>query len=367
MITPPAPGPQDGYLKAAGPVQKLEVAYRAVLGEAFGESIRSLCGTKSWYENTLADDVVFRFWIFDNITAGSLPSWLFEPIRAGERRSLLAHLGLSPRDLDQGSHSELAADALRAVRLPLMFDHNPATDSETWEKTLREIDDGHDQKASVQCRGDGERFLKTILFFTCYTGAAETFLQVLRDPRGLRVPFSLQSHLEKEDNIALPGIMAALTADNSRLDFGFLVMALGQLDSALGRSQAGQVVGRVGVFTSEDQSAFEKLATSLQSYVHDKPTQLATRRFALRDATARVLASIRKMANSKSIPERGVVVEVGESLFGPFFRVQKGVLTQVLTSESQPSLRSPILYSADSNRDFSPCKWAPNMWTHGNV
>ncbi len=343
------------------PIATLEAAYRELLGDGFGDSVRGLCWGQEWYQHQLSDSEVFRFWVYDQFQSPSRV-WVFAPIRGSERSRLCALIGITTFEREGSTQEALGERILNVIGLPVIKEGGSMADITHWESLIRLIDQSQDEKASVKMRAASERLLKKILWYACNAGADKIFLEVLRAPGSIRIPKSLLSHVEKPDPSALHGLFAALQSDKSKLDLGFLILILARLDSRLGREKIGHALGSTAIFTREDRSAFENLAVALQAYAHDKPTEAQARKSKLRDTAVEVLASVGRMGQAKTIPDEGVVIQVGVSVFGEFFSVHNGIYSRVLLGNPLPELGKRILFLSEADRDFSQARWVANPW-----
>jgi hypothetical protein len=355
-------GATEPVFATTGRLGRLAEAFRIVLANAFDEQFRALASARDWYSDDLPTFEVFRLWVCDNVQAGTDALWVFDPVRASERPLLCDALGIPRLEIVGSTPQRLAHRVLDECGISLGFGRAARGELDLWEDIVALIEDGDDERASVKLRSSAERLLKKVLHFHCATSIGNITLHVLRNPGVLRLPKAFSTDLTLPDAEALPRL-TALLAQEGGADLGFLTILLRKVDARLGDSPISLDSYRPPVlFTAAEQTAFEGLAQALQSYAHDKPSHIESRRGELLARTLDVLDHVRAMVTRGAIPEEGIVRERGESLYGGYFRVQNGGEFYAIGAEETPEIGERVVFTRSSPRDFSAGRWVSSPW-----
>jgi hypothetical protein len=346
-------------------VERLEFALRRVLGESFESHLRAMVETSSWYRHELPCSEAFRLWICDNLEGTDDPQWVFQPLRAAERRYLCDELGIKREDIVGRNPREVAGLVMVASGLPSQDIAGLDALRNSWGETYRLVRNDEDERAAVLCRQRGERLLRDMLLFYCGLGYGEYFVQLLQDPGSLRLPAKLSRGIpgttvqEKSDQLV------AILMDDNLADLGFFSLALRRFSMRVEEAGVRHVCGdTLRILSEKEVEAFLGLGTALQSYHHDKPSKLSSRQGELLAAIERIQASIEAMVDRRVVPDELFVTEASCST--PFGRAFRG-LTDIgkfrcLTAESSPRLGQRIRFVASADRDYTRCWWRISPW-----
>src|SRR2546422_71681 len=126
-------------------IEALEVALKEVLGEKFDGEIRAAVEEERWYRFDLPADEVFRLWVANNITRGESATWVFQPLRVGERKFLSDRVGIERASIVGKSPLELAEAILAAVGLPILHLTSVQDSIDEWSDLLELIENGEDE------------------------------------------------------------------------------------------------------------------------------------------------------------------------------------------------------------------------------
>ncbi|WP_254990171.1 hypothetical protein [Cyanobium sp. N5-Cardenillas] len=341
-------------------VLRLEKAMRTVLKEAFDDTIRSLAECQTWYSSSIDSSEVFLLWVCDQLLTQNDPQWIFQPLRASERKYLAEEVGINRQSISGKPPEETVEMILKAVGLPPGQIAGTAKLVAKWETFEERIRVGDGQSVASLARQLAERVLRVLLFF--YGGKIfPTMLkEMLESPGSLRLPRILQEALT--DAEAESQITNALQIDGWA-DLGFLNLALRKLSARL-ESQATTLVNanELNILSSKEQETFNCLATALQAYTHDRPSSNAEREAALLSAVTDVKIVLRTMIERGSMPDYGVVIECCDTIFGKSFVVRCETRCRRLLAEVPPGLGEEILFVSSTTRDWARCEWSSTPW-----
>lgn len=341
-------------------LDRLEQAFRRVLGESFEVELRALVEGSRWYHSELPSAEVFRLWVCDSIEAGGDPEWVFQPVRANERKFLCDELGIARTEVIGRNPRQVAGLIMFRVGLPGRDLVGVESIRGSWQEVLRLIDAEEDERAAVLCRQRGERLLRELLVFYCGIGYSEYFVNVLRDPGNLRVPAALQSGVTGATDSERAVQLLTLLADESMSDLGFLALALRKFATRVEDGGERHVCGSIlSIVTAKEYDAFLTLATALQAYQHYKPSKLSSRRGELRVAVEGIQAAVETAAGRRVIPDELYVTEATCST--PLGRAFRGLRdtgrVRCLTAAVSPVLGQRIHFIAAADRDYARCAW----------
>ena len=165
------PSTTDTSVSTGSPaVDRLEQAIRAVLGVGFEDGMRALVEDKPWYSPTLPAREVFRLWVFESLFSGEDPLWVFQPVRAGERKYLCDHLGIERNKIIGLSPRKVADLVLRTTGLPSSNIAGLTSERTSWQLAVELAEDGEDERAAVMLRQRADGFLRRTLHFFCAVG-----------------------------------------------------------------------------------------------------------------------------------------------------------------------------------------------------
>lgn len=337
----------------------LEDAYRQILGEGFGDELRSLVESRRWFSPDLNASEMFRLWVCDNVESCQASDWIFQPIRAGERRQLAQLLGVEIAPLAGRGPVEIATALLGAIRMPSTAPFGRDAVVRGWEDAIESILRGEDEKAATKLRQLSERTLKILLSFYAWTEWGSRFVEILHDPGSLRIPRSFEQAL-KAESVDLVSLMSS----DGWADLGFLTMALRKFSSRLKSAEALLPNGQpLQLFEQSDADAFLSLATALQPYAHDKPSVALQRTNNLTAAAQEALRVVHVLVGRGVFPQSAVVLAAGQSVYGPSFRgIDSSAQVRCVTCSVLPDVSARVYLLAASNRPFSHCIWAPAPW-----
>lgn len=348
-------------------LEKLEGALRSVLGEqGFDEQIHALAESHRWYAPELPSNEVFRLWVYENFISGVDPLWVFQPIRAGERKYLCDNLGIDRRDIVGKSPEDLAQAILEASELPVARVVGVLSTLANWQEIIRLVENKEDERAAVISRQKAERVLRRILHFYCSCGFGDAFIEILENPGTLRLPGIVTEALGVPLNQRVAKVVELLPVD-SWADLGFLTLILRKYSSRLETIGVLHPSGKLLVlFTQQDADAFSKLSSSLQSYTHDRPSKHASRRVELLDALRGVVESFERMMARQVVPDELLVMATGLTFLGDAFKGlhDSGKVRCLTTQLSQvaPTLGRRVMVVATADRDYARCLWVESPW-----
>jgi hypothetical protein len=348
-------------------LERLELALRKVLGEqGFDDQIRVLVENQKWYAPELPITEVFRLWVYENICIGDDPLWIFQPIRAGERKYLCDHLGIDRSDIVGKTPRELANAILEASELPVMIAVGVQTTIASWQEIIRLAENNEDERAAVISRQRAERILRKILHFYCSSGYGTTFIDILENPGSLKLPAVLVEALSAASDERVSKVVELLTVDGWA-DLGFLALALRKYSARLETSALLHPSGKLLIlFTQQDYDSFSKLSSSLQSYAHDKPSKLASRRGELEEAVRGIVDSIERMVARQVVPEDLLVLATGSTFLGAAFKGlhESGKIRCLTVEETQilPRLGRRVMVVTTADRDYARCLCVESPW-----
>ncbi|WP_147443402.1 hypothetical protein [Corallococcus sp. AB011P] len=347
-------------------VTTLESALRQTLGAVFDDELRALVEGKQWYSSSLSSAEVFRFWVRENIETRNDALWVFQALRASERKSLLVNLGIEKSLIAGEPPQEWANRVLDAVGLPRMAVFGLKSVRTAWLDIQQLAISQQDEKAAALSRQRAERLLRTVLLFYLSIGHDKAFAEILADPGTLNIPRRLQKIVSPDlENTRKE--LASVICEDGWADLGFLNLALRKLSSKLEKIGTTDIRDvPLQIFTPPEQSQFNNLSTALQPYTHDKPSAFKSRRLQLEEAIAGVIAVVDGMISRNVIPDEMLVVESCNGILGPEFR---GILDtgqeRRLSTNNLPPVGRRILFIARAPCDFAHCVWMPTPWpTH---
>ena len=348
-------------------LERLELALRKVLGEqGFDDQIRTLAENQKWYAPELPTTEVFRLWVYENICVGDDPLWIFQPIRAGERKYLCDYLGIDRSEIVGKAPRELANAILEASELPVTKVVGVRATLANWQEIIRLAENKEDERAAVISRQRAERILRKVLHFYCSCGYGDTFIEILQNPEKLKLPAVLVEALGASSDERILKIVELLTVDGWA-DLGFLALALRKYSARLESSAFLHPSGKLLIlFTQQDYDAFSKLSSSLQSYTHDKPSKHASRRDELEEALRGVVESIERMVARQVVPDDLLVMATGSTFLGDAFKGlhDSGKLRCLTVQLSQvpPRLGRRVMVVTTVDRDYARCLWVESPW-----
>jgi hypothetical protein len=346
-------------------VERLEAALRHVLKDTFEANLREMVDRSYWYHEDLPCSEAFRLWICDNLEQGADPQWIFDPLRATERRLLCDELGIPRSDIVGKSPRQLASLVMFVSGLPSQDIDGLKAIRDSWSQNRTLVTNDEDRRAAVLCRQRGERFLRELLVFYCGLGYGEYFVQLLRDPGHLKFPQKL-SHVvngltvEERSERLIEALM-----DESMGDFGFFSLALRKFSTRVEGGGETHVCGEsLLILSQKEYDAFLALASALQAYHHDKPSKQSSRQGDLLTAIESIQEAIEAMMGRRVVPDELFVTEA--SCASPFGRVFRGLpdtgRIRCLTAENSPALAQRIRFIAAADRDYARCKWRISPW-----
>ncbi len=261
-----------------GAVSRLEAALRSVLNESFDDEIKAQLERHAWYSADLPSRELFRLWVVENLEAGLSPQWVFEPIRASERKFVCAELGIPRADIVGMSPRRLAAMVLEASGLPVAEVWGRAREIQHWRRACELVGQEEDERASVVLRRLGERVLRKTLHFHSATGLAGYLLEVLGDPGNVRLPSLLEKIQAEAPDERIETLRRTLESDGWAT-LGLLNLLLAKFSRRVQKGGEQDLTGRpLIILEADDQAAFDLLSRALQAYAHDKPSELRGRR-----------------------------------------------------------------------------------------
>ena len=350
----------DAYQGSNG-ICRLEDAFRSVLGEDFDAAIRQLVEAERWYAEVGDISEVFRLWVCDNIHSPGDPQWIFQPIRATERKFLCDALGIDRTKIVGVSPRTLANRLMTVVGLPCETARGWLGISEDWQKLVPWIEQGEDDKAAAVARQLGERVLKLLLYFYCHAGAAQSFLRLLKDPGSLRVPRVLAKLADESLDVKM--LLEQLAKDDWA-DLGFLSLALRKLSLRLVEDRCDlSFLSNTEIFGQDHADSFLAMCTALQPFAHDKPASATKRSAELYAAVQRVIHVLEDLKARNTLPDQLIVLETCGSVVGPVFRgINERKDIRHFAAMKLPELGKKIWYVANAKRDFARCIWSPVPW-----
>jgi hypothetical protein len=236
----------------------------------------------------------------------------------------------------------------------------------SWRETIDLIGREEDERAAVLMRQRAERILRTILHFYCATGFCSHFVAVLKDPGELRRPKRVSELVET--NVSPEAALTALLLEEGWADLGFLALALRKLSARIEGQALPHVTGaRLVLLRHTEYESLQKLASSLQPYTHDRPSQRQIRRQQLQTAAEGTLGTLEALVHRSVLPNELLVIATGMTVLGPAF---KGVTDKAkfltLTSDTLPQVGDRLLFAASTGRDYAGCAWLVSPWPdHG--
>ncbi len=296
----------DAVMNTGGTaLDRLEGAIRAVLGAGFEDGMRALVEARPWYASTLPVREVFRLWVFESLSSADDPLWVFQPVRAGERKYLCDKLGIDRASIVGLSPRSVADLVLRTAGLPSSTITGLATERTSWQAAVELTEGSEDERAAILLRQLAEALLRRMLHFYCAAGYGGTVVAIIREPGSLRLPKKLDALVKgSELNVSAADLAQALAAEDVG-DLGFLALALRKLSSRLEHDGAQHISGdTLIVFRQAEFDAFLTLATALQAYTHHKPSMEASRKDQLAMASRGVLGAVEGMIKRNRSPRR---------------------------------------------------------------
>lgn len=341
-------------------------ALSVVLGESLDAQIRAEVEGEGWYHVDLPLDEVFREWVWQNITSPKDPSWMMAPIRSTERKQLCQELGISPNEVIGKAQRDIARLILSAAQLPVQSSEHDCNFVITWGDIIQTIENGEDERAASLARSKAERLLRLLAFFYVSIGYGEELVGVIRNPGSMRVPVKLASVLESEEP---EEELCSIILEDGWADLGFLIIFVRKLSKVLENRAERNINGRaLELLTVDDQTRFEALARSLQPYAHDKPSAVETRRDEFLLAVRDIARSVSEMQNRRSLPERVLITEVGETFLGASFRAIDANLESRLyhcdSGQGSPSVGDQVLLIAATDTLGSSSRWVCCPWSN---
>jgi hypothetical protein len=348
---------------AQNTVDRLEGAFREVLGQQFEVEIRALVDGETWYDLEIDIEEVFRLWVAKNLEQSTDALWIFAPLRVSERRFLCDKLGIDRRKMVGKTPEELAADVLLATGWPVPKPTGNRLLIANWQRLVSLVDNDDSERAAVSARQRAERLLRTVLYFYCATKHSREFVSMLENPGSLRLPARLSTEMaivDAERNVRVSQLLSV----DGWADLGFLALALRKYSERLAESRAQHPSGApLKLFTVQEYEAFSKLGTALQPYTHDRPSKYASMRQDLRDSLLEIVTAVSNMLARGILPDEMFVVETGMCLIGPVFKcLLVGDSSRYFRSAEMPIVGHTILAVPSVNYDYAMCQWVDSPW-----
>ena len=348
----------DFYIPSG--IERLETAMRSVLKEAFDEVISSLAESQSWFSPDMDISEVFLLWASDQLLIQTDPHWVFQPLRASERKFLVEAVGLDRNELIGKPVERVVESILISVGLPGGRIFGSQQVLEMWESFEHRISIGDDQGVASLARQQSERILRILLIFYGGVLFASHFRDILDNPGNLRVPSILQRTLENSDPESK--LYDALLVDGWA-DLGFLLIAIRKLSAKLEEDGIRLLnTNPLVIMSSADQKAFDELAKALQAYTHDRPSAHEVRESDLLVSIRAVTRVLKEMSAKGILPDQGVVIETCNTIFGSSVVIQSGKTCRRFLTSKQPELGTRIYYVSSSKRQWAKCAWVASPW-----
>lgn len=341
---------------------KLEQAIRDVLGATFDDGFRALFEHEKWYSPSISVSELFEHWVIDRLATATDHIWVFECVRAHERRLVCDNVGVDRGTLVGRSPRDAAEAVLKAVGLPSSRQKS-ASDIAEAIQALANGQETDDARIAVNARQRGERCLRVLLYFYVHTGGVDDFVGLLADPGSLRLPKRLEAIIKGAEKPTRDLICKALTEDGWA-DLGFLALATRKLSK---RFEDAHVIGIGGnpirILTADEAQAFQNLSTALQAYAHDKPSQDQQKWEQLQSALKSLSNAFNAMVAREVFPEELLVTEVCESILGPIVHAMDSNSLRISLSVSEkPTVGQRIFAIRSCARPYARSTWAPCPW-----
>jgi len=332
----------------------------SVLGPAFEVECRAVVSHEPWYHESLPIADVIRLWAYTNVLRSDDPLWPFQPLRAAERKHLCEALGIDRSEVVGSSPGVLARKVIARCGLPLVDRAGPKSEHERWTAILEQVRAGEDEKGSVALRQQAERLLRVVLHFYASVQFGDVFHSIACNPGDIRVPDRLRKVVDRNS----PAETVRLLAEDGWADLGFLALILRKVSSALETGNQRHLTGdALELLSAAECNAFLNLATALQSYTHDRPSKLPTRKMDLEVATVRCVQVVETMDRRRILPDELTVLEEGVSLIGQFYRgiTPSGVI-RVLSADKAPQVGTRILFVSSTLSEYAWTWWIDSPW-----
>jgi hypothetical protein len=341
---------------------KLEKALRDVLGPSFDDALRSLFDHERWYANSMPTSELFEHWVRDRVALASDQTWVFECVRAHERRLVCEKVGIERSKLVGKSPADAAAAVLDAVGLPHSRPRS-ALDIADAIDALRVSAESDDASAAVGARQRAERTLRVLLYYTLHTVGSNAFRDLIDNPGDLRLPRRLMKLKDLNHHGSALHQCEALKEDGWA-DLGFLTLAVRKLSKALEDAKCTGITGLpFSPLLQKEADAFLALGTALQAYAHDKPSLDVEKRQKLLDALSGLASAFSDLRLRNVFPDELLVTEVCDSVLGSVVHAidSRGESVR-LSVTARPTIGTRIYAIRSSTRPYSRCAWAPCPW-----
>lgn len=358
--------PECGAIALHASVARLMSAYEQVLGGELDDCFRGMCEALSWYHSSLSTEDVFSLWVQHQLSGDLNASWVFEPVRASERRRLIDVVGIDRSALRRPADAGM--EVLRRTGLPAAPVYSLDAEIREWEWMASEIENApaHTESAiAIQSRKGAERILRTLVYFYSFVGCHEELASVVLSPGRMRVPPLLRDAVAQPPETRLDAVQSALSSDGWA-DLGFLNILARKfsvaIDGSLRIPSDVWQFWRSPLLGEDEADAFDSLARALQAYAHDRGDDGGRSR-GLAAALRLVARSVREMATRNVLPAGARVLESGVGLRGPTFRVvMAGGDSRALSGTVLPRPGDTIFVGPHSVRQHGRAVWAPAPW-----
>ena len=206
-------------------VDALELALQGVLGEKYESEIRGVLEGQSWYSDDLPIAEAFRLWVSTSALHAQSATWIFEPVRAGERKFLSDRVGLERSAIVGKTPLALAEAVLEAIGLPVPRVTGVDDNVYEWSRLVDLVDNGEDERAAVISRQRAERLLRKLVHFFASISFSDLLVSMLESPGSLMLPGRLRTALDGDLNERASRI-TSLFVEDGWADLGFLALAL---------------------------------------------------------------------------------------------------------------------------------------------
>ncbi|MGQ0504690.1 MAG: hypothetical protein ACT4TC_05165 [Myxococcaceae bacterium] len=343
-------------------LHKLEHALMEVLGPGFEDALRSLVEHERWYTTGIVVKDLFDFWVRDRLEAALDDTWVFECLRAHERKFLCERVGIDRAALIGKTPTEVAGAVLDACAIPHARPKSAREFAESC-RALAELVEDDDHHVAVSARQKAERALRIMLFFHTYTLCAADFTDLIDNPGEVRLPRRLEKLKSANLHTSAEHLCGALQEDGWA-DLGFLTLATRKLSKRLEERAARSISGGLlTLFSSKEADSFLALGTALQAYTHDRPSADTNKKQALRAAMDEVARSIQSMVERTAFPDEVVVREVCDGIFGTVIHVANSAGAELrLSVEKRPTVGQKLFIQRATSRPYARCEWSPCPW-----
>ena len=205
-----------------------------------------------------------------------------------------------------------------------------------------------------------ERMLREILLVALNTRFSELIIDSVKKNEKIRIP-----HGWEPKNQINRHFMIEKLNDDSSGDLGFLFYILAEASRRIEENWKNHEFGLLSLplLTQKEEDTLHRLAKTLASYVHFKPSKEETRDAKLFEVLNDFKILVKNLDSRRVIPKAAIFLEHHKGLFGSFYRgiAENGAIIKIKSDDEIPLLKR-ILFWEISNPVHRVEGWTQPNW-----